>query len=165
MITLQYKLTLEDRINAYRFTLGLENWLACLSLIIFNIVYLVSSYIFGGLADFYDAIKITLLMTFMFFFMFFFFTPFRFLAFSQQKKFQTEYKAVISPEMIEIISEYRSMRMHLTAFQKYRVSKDLIVLYDSWGLFHIFPRRSFPSQADYLTFLSYLEANLGKPQP
>jgi YcxB-like protein len=159
MITLRYQLKPEDCKRAYRFTLGRDNWLSCLFLIIFFIVYLGSSYIFFGLAYFYDRLYTVMLWTFFSYFFVFLFpivTPFRGL--------QAEYVAVISPETIEITSEYRSMRLRLSAFSKYRVSKDQILLYDSWGLFHIFPRRSFPSEEDYQTFLSYLEANLGNPE-
>jgi YcxB-like protein len=84
--------------------------------------------------------------------------------FAQQKTLQVEYQTVISPEMIESTSENGTMRMRLSDFYKYKVGKDLILLYQSQAIFHIFPRRFFASDEDFNTFLSYLEANLGSPK-
>lgn len=84
--------------------------------------------------------------------------------FAQQKTLQVEYQTVISPEMMESTSEYGTMRMRLSDFNKYKVGKDLILLYHSQLVFHMFPRRFFASEEDFNTFLSYLEANLGSPK-
>lgn len=157
-ITLRYKLTPEDCNKAYRFALGLDNWLSHYLGIIFFIIFLGSSYT-----------KLPLALSFMFSFYFhYWIAVFQSNRFSQWKIFQAEYETVISPETIEITSEYGSMRMCLSAFHRYRVSKDLIVLYECnehWWLprFHIFPRRFFLSEGHFKTFLSYLKANLGNP--
>jgi YcxB-like protein len=66
--------------------------------------------------------------------------------------------------MIETTSEHGTMKMRLSDFHKYKVSKDLILLYPSQVIFHMFPRRCFASEEDFKTFLSYLEANLGNPK-
>jgi YcxB-like protein len=165
MITLRYQLKPEDWDSPYfRFAPRLFMALSHLFLLfVYLIVYLGSSYIFGGSAYFYDRLYTVQGMWFIIL-----------LAFgltylggngdNTDKRLQSEYVVAISPETIDIASEYRSVRMRLSAFQKYRVYNDAIVLYDSWGPFHIFPRRYFPSKEDYQTFLSYLEANLCKPQ-
>jgi YcxB-like protein len=166
-ITLRYRLTPEDVNKAYRFALELEldNWLYYLLSIISLTAYLVNSYIFGGLAKFYQDLHFILSITFVYFL--YVIAQFRSHRFSQQQKIlQTEYETVISPEMIEINSENGLMRMHLSAFQSYKVSKDLIVLYEHRDMvliprFHIFPRRFFLSEGHFKTFLSYLKANLG----
>jgi hypothetical protein len=56
------------------------------------------------------------------------------------------------------------MRMRLSDFYKYKVGKDLILLYQSQALFHMFPRRFFSSEEDFKMFRSFLEANLGSPK-
>jgi YcxB-like protein len=78
----------------------------------------------------------------------------------QKKTLKTEFETVITREMIETTSEYGSMRLCLPAFHKYKIQEDAIVLYESWGTFHVIPRRSFPSEQDYETFLFYLDANV-----
>jgi hypothetical protein len=84
--------------------------------------------------------------------------------FSQQKTLQAEYETVISPETIEATSEYGKTTIRLSDFYKYKIGKDIILLYQSQALFHIFPRRFFVSEEDFKTFLSYLETNLGSPK-
>jgi YcxB-like protein len=84
--------------------------------------------------------------------------------FLQQKTLQIEYKSVISPEIIESTSEIGTARIRLSDFHKYKVDKDLILLYQSQAIFLIFPRRFFTLEEDFKIFLSYLEANLGSPE-
>lgn len=82
--------------------------------------------------------------------------------FSQQKSLQGEFEILIFPERIEINSTRGNMRMQLSDFHKYKVNKDMIVLYHSQAMFNIFPRRFFASDAEFKTFISYLKANLKK---
>lgn len=82
--------------------------------------------------------------------------------FSQQKTLHSEHTTVISPETIESTSEHGSMKMRLSDFHRYKVGKDMILLYQSQSLFHMFPRRLFASEEDFQTFISYLEANIGR---
>lgn len=84
--------------------------------------------------------------------------------FLQQKTLHVEHQIMISSEMIETNSEYGVTRMPLSDFCKYKVGKNLILLYQSEALFHIFPRRFFTSEKDFKAFLSYLEAHLGSPK-
>jgi YcxB-like protein len=84
--------------------------------------------------------------------------------FSQQQTLRGEYETVISPEVIETTSKYGTTKIPLSDFHKYKVGKDLILLYQSQSLFHMFPRRFFVSEEDFKTFLSYLGANLGSPK-
>lgn len=84
--------------------------------------------------------------------------------FSQQKAFQVEYQTVISPESLESTSEYGTVRIPLSDFHKYKVGKDLILVYHSSALFYMFPRRFFASDEDFKTFIFYLKANLGSPK-
>lgn len=84
--------------------------------------------------------------------------------FSQEKTRQAEYEVSISPEAIESTSDYGETRIPFSAFDNYRVSDNLILLYFSPVVSYAFPRRHFASDEDFETFLSYLRANLGKPK-
>jgi hypothetical protein len=84
--------------------------------------------------------------------------------FAQQKSLQAQYEIVISPDTIETTSEQGTSRMAITDFYKYKVGQDLVLLYQSQALFHMFPRRVFDSESDFKQFLRYLEANLGHPR-
>jgi hypothetical protein len=173
-ITLRYKLTPEDCKSAYnRFSLGVNNRLDYLAITVLIVIGILGfSYIMNGLTYFFQALHIVLTGVFVYIFLslvyFHYYTAlFQSQRFSQQQKtLQTEYETVISPEMIEIISEYGSMRMRLSAFSSYSVSKNMIVLYEFspywWAIpqFYIFPRRFFLSEGHFKTFLSYLKANL-----
>ena len=82
--------------------------------------------------------------------------------FSQQKTLQVEYETVISPDMIKTTSKNGYVEMPLSDFHRYTVGNDFILLYHSQALFHMFPRRFFESDEDFKTFISYLEASLGR---
>jgi YcxB-like protein len=96
---------------------------------------------------------------------YFFLIPLRVRRLSSQSIYITfEHQIEISPEILEVISVTGTTRMYLTDFHKYKISKEIIVLYLTDQRFHIFPRRCFSSEADVQTFLSYLQANLGSPK-
>ncbi|MBD2310405.1 YcxB family protein [Desertifilum sp. FACHB-1129] len=82
--------------------------------------------------------------------------------FSQQKSLQGEFEIIIFPERIEVTSAQGNLRMPLADFHKYKVSKDMILLYHSQAMFNLFPRRFFASDAEFKTFIAYLKTNLNK---
>lgn len=84
---------------------------------------------------------------------------------SQSTYITFENQVEISPEILEVVGVTGTTRMRLADCNKYKVSKDLIMLYLTNRGFFMFPRRCFPSEADVQTFLSYLQENLGAPKP
>jgi YcxB-like protein len=173
MITLRYRLRSEDYIKAQYLHMKTDlrpRLLLFLGTILFYLFFLFAISPFEFSASFIpNSLTSWIFVIFGMFYLFLF--PFLALpwyarrTFSQRKTLRTEHEAVISPEMIEITSEYGLKRMHLSPLYTYKVCKTLILLYGSPASFHIFPRRFFPSEENYKTFLSYLEANLGNPKP
>jgi YcxB-like protein len=167
MITLQCKLTPEDYIKALYLNMRPSPWLKYVGIaaLAFCLVMLVSAafssnrYI-GGFRTFVPMLGIGLFYVFI---LFYSIPRNARRIFSQQKTLQVEYKTVISPEVIETTSENGSMRMNLSDFHKYKVSKDLVLLYQSQAIFHMFPRRFFATEEDFELFISYLEDHLGSP--
>ncbi|WP_019502927.1 YcxB family protein [Pseudanabaena sp. PCC 6802] len=84
--------------------------------------------------------------------------------FSRRKHPQDEDEATLYPEIIELVSRYGTSRIPISDFDKYRIGETMVLLYLPNRVFLIFPRRSFPSEEDFQTFLSYLRSNLGKPK-
>jgi membrane protein implicated in regulation of membrane protease activity len=168
MITLkQCKLTPEDYIEAQYLHMRPSPWLkyfgiALMSLLVVVLVALVaSSFSFSSLISVFGVFVYILI----FWVIYAVVLPWNVRRiFSQQKTLQGEYETVISPEMLEATSENGTMRMRLSDFYKYKVGKDLILLYQSQALFHMFPRRFFSSEEDFKMFRSFLEANLGSPK-
>lgn len=96
---------------------------------------------------------------------YFFLLPARIRRLASQSTYITfENQVEISPEILEVVGVTGTIRMRLADCNKYKVSKDLIMLYLTNREFFMFPRRCFPSEADVQTFLSYLQANLGAPK-
>ena len=173
MITLQQcKLKPEDYIKAQYLHIRPSPWLKYLGIALLSLwlVFLVASvFPLGSSTSAFGAV--THILSFGLIYALIIYITFRVILpwnvrriFSQQKTLQVEYETVLSPEMFETTSENGTMRMRLSDFHKYKVGKDLILLYQSQALFHMFPRRFFASEEDFKTFLSYLEANLGNPK-
>ncbi len=168
MITLQCKLKPEDYIKANYLHIRPSPWLkylsiAFLSLCIVILVASVSS--LDSFTSVLSALAPILFFGLIYAFILFILIPWNARRiFSQQKMLQAEYEVAISPEMFEVTSENGTMRIRLSDFYKYKVGKDLVLLYQSQALFHMVPRRFFSSDEDFKTFLSYLEANLGNPK-
>lgn len=163
MITLQQcKLKPEDYIKAQYLHMRPSPWLKylCIALLSLYLVLLVaSSFRLGSLDS--DSYPIFGLIFGLILYLYVVIPWNTRRMFSQQKTLQVEHEILISPEMIEITSEHGTTRMRLSEFHTYKVGKDLILLYHSQALFHMFPRRFFALEEDFETFLSYLEANLG----
>lgn len=168
MITLQCKLKPEDYIKAQYLHMRPSPWLKYLGIALLSLCLVIvvasafSSIAFEQVASTFAPL---LFLGLLYAFILFVILPWNVRrVFAQQKTLQGEYETIISPEMIETTSEHGTTRMRLSDFYKYKVSKDIILLYQSQALFHMFPRRFFTSEEDFNTFLSYLEANLGKPK-
>lgn len=168
MITLQCKLKPEDYIKAQYLHMQPSPWLKYLGITLLSlclVVLVASGPSSVSLTTTFSAFAPIFLLGLLYAFILFAVIPWKVRRiFAQQKTLHVEYQTAISPEMIESTSENGNMRMRLSDFHKYKVGKDLILLYHSQALFHMFPRRFFASEEDFKTFLSYLEANLGSPK-
>jgi YcxB-like protein len=168
MITLQCKLEPEDYIKAQYLHMQPSPWLKYLGIALLSLCLVIVAASVPSSVSLATAISVfapILLLGVIYGFMLLFIIPWNVRRiFAQQKTLHLEYQTVISPEMIESTSENGTMRMRLSDFHKYKVGKDLILLYHSQIVFHMFPRRFFASEEDFNTFLSYLEANLGSPK-
>lgn len=167
MITLRCRLTSEDYLRAFYLHTRFNRWLPYLSLalvILGVIVYMTSSYtlealvaLIRGLAPvfFFSLVGLSIYCTIM---------PRcvrRF--FSHPRTVVAEYSLLISPETIETIYKNTYMRTSLSNLKTYKINRHFVLLYNSQGLSGlstIIPRRSFASEEDLQTFLSYLEDNL-----
>ncbi|MFG6094849.1 YcxB family protein [Leptothoe sp. ISB3NOV94-8A] len=79
--------------------------------------------------------------------------------------FLFENQIQISPDILEIVDANGTTRTRLTDYVKYKFNRDLIILYITDRAFHVLPRHSFPSEENFQMFLTYLQNNLGSPQP
>jgi len=79
--------------------------------------------------------------------------------------FLFENQIQISPDALEIVDANGTTKIRLADYVKYKFNRDLIILYVTDRAFHLFPRRSFPSEENFQLFLTYLQNNLGSPQP
>jgi YcxB-like protein len=167
MITFRGKLQSADIIKAMYLHMRPRPWLKYLGIALLSlyIVFLTTGSLLVGFGKFFSLFGPPLLFVlFAVFFVFISIHRNARLTFSQQKTIQDEHETMISPEMIESTSETGTMRLRLSDFYKYKVGKDLILLYQSHLLFHIFPRHFFTSEEDFKTVLSYLQATLGSPK-
>lgn len=168
MITLQGKCEPKDYINAQYLHLRPKPWfkyvaIALLSLCL--VILLASASSPDSLLNALSIFVPILIWGLFYIFILFVIMPWNMRRiYSQQKILHVEYTTVISPETIESSSKNGTMKMRLSDFHKYKVGKDMILLYQSQALFHMFPRRFFVSEEDFQTFISYLEANLGRPK-
>ncbi|MFG6106834.1 YcxB family protein [Leptothoe sp. EHU-05/26/07-4] len=76
-----------------------------------------------------------------------------------------EHQVEISPEILEITEVNGTTRIRLADYIKYKFDQDLVILYVTDRAFHIFPRRCFSTESNFKKFLTYLQNNLGAPQP
>jgi YcxB-like protein len=172
MITLQCKLKPEDYIKAQYLHMRPSPWLKYLSIALLSLWLVVLVTVTFSSGSLTNALRfvIPILLPTLFFCLIYGLILFVTIPwqtrriFSQQKTLQMEYETVISPETIETTSQHGNTKINLSDFHKYKVGKDLILLYQSQVLFQMFPRHFFASEEDFKTFLSYLEANLGSPK-
>lgn len=83
--------------------------------------------------------------------------------FGQQKSLQVVREIEITPEGCTSSSAFGVVTMKWKDFHKYKVGRDLILVYHSDPLFQMFPKRWF-SADEYTQFQEYLRANLGAPK-
>ena len=163
MITLQCKLTPEDYIQALRLHMQ-QPWIKYLAFVVLGLYLAMFIHLIAiGSSLTLIAERLIALLTFVLAFgiIYFVIQPWNARRiFSQQKTLQVEYEAVISPDTLTTTTQNGHYEMPLADFHKYKVGKNLVLVYQSQVLFHMFPRRFFASDEDFNTFLSYLEARL-----
>ncbi|MEM1253981.1 MAG: YcxB family protein [Cyanobacteria bacterium P01_H01_bin.21] len=163
MITLQCQLKPEDYIQATRLHMR-QTWLKYLALLVLGLYLAIFIHLIvtgSSLALMIERLLPFSILVLTYGVIYFVIQPWNARRiFSQQKTLQAEYEMVISPDTITSTTKNGYVEMPLSDFHKYKVGKDLILVYQSQALFHMFPRRFFASDEDYNTFLLYLEANL-----
>lgn len=80
--------------------------------------------------------------------------------FWQQKMLQEPYEAIITDEMFEAVSNFGTSRIPWTEFHKYKVGKDMILVYQSDRLYHMFMKRWFTDE-EFTSFQGILRDQLG----
>ena len=83
--------------------------------------------------------------------------------FRQQKTLQRPYDIRLSEEVLESVSEDGRVKMPWKNFHKYKMSKEMILVYQSDAIFHMFPKRWF-AEEQFLEFQNILLRQLGKPR-
>ncbi|MBW4652033.1 MAG: YcxB family protein [Kaiparowitsia implicata GSE-PSE-MK54-09C] len=83
--------------------------------------------------------------------------------YKQQKTMQEPFE--LEPTAVKIIetSSRGISRLRWTDFHKYKLGKDIVLVYQSDPLFQIFPKRWF-SEDEYREFRQILKGALGKPK-
>lgn len=83
--------------------------------------------------------------------------------YKQQKTLQEPFESEISSDEFISTNSLGTARLRWKDFHKYKVGKDMILVYQSDLMFHMFPRRWF-CEGDYERFLEILNSALGKPK-
>lgn len=83
--------------------------------------------------------------------------------FRQQKSLHSPWECDLSEETCESRSAHGHARVPWTEFHRYKMGRDMVLVYHSDVLFSVFPRRWF-TEAQFDEFLRILEHQLGKPQ-
>jgi hypothetical protein len=81
----------------------------------------------------------------------------------QQKALQEPFVAEISSDEFVSTNSIGTARLRWKDFHKYKVGKNLILVYQSDAIFHMFPRRWF-GEGEYETLLEILKSSLGPPK-
>jgi hypothetical protein len=83
--------------------------------------------------------------------------------FRQQKALHEPYEVELTDEALSSMSAYGDFKMEWSAFHKYKTSKNLILVYQSDAIFHMFPRRWF-TESQFTEFHAILKKQLGRPK-
>lgn len=84
--------------------------------------------------------------------------------YKQQKSLQEPYDAELSQDEFISSNSLGTARIKWADFHKYKVAKDMILVYQSDLIFHMFPRRWF-NEGEYEKLLEILKLELGEPKP
>jgi hypothetical protein len=79
----------------------------------------------------------------------------------QQKLLHEELIVEISDVHLMMKSPHGQGTLPWEVFHKWKADKQMVLVYQSDVMFHIFPRRAFPSLEDFQTFQSLLSTKLG----
>ena len=83
--------------------------------------------------------------------------------FKQQKTLHEPYDVEITEDYFASTSSLGFSKISWSDFYKYRVGKDLILVYQSEVMFHMFPKRWF-LETDYQKLTEILQGALGDPK-
>lgn len=83
--------------------------------------------------------------------------------YKQQKTLQEPYDSELTDDEFISTNSIGAARIKWRDFHKYKVGRDMILLYQSDLIFHMFPRRWF-GEGEYDRFLAILKSSLGEPK-
>lgn len=83
--------------------------------------------------------------------------------FRQSKLAREPFTLEIDAESVRFVASYGDSTLKWTDFHKYKVGKDLILLYQNDAFFHTFPRRWFTPE-QFQEVLGFLKHALGEPK-
>lgn len=83
--------------------------------------------------------------------------------YKQQKTLQEAFDSELTEEEFISTTSFGSTRLKWRDFYKYKVGKDMILVYQSDAIFHMFPRRWFPD-GEYDRLIEILRSMLGDPK-
>ena len=84
--------------------------------------------------------------------------------YEQQKLLHSEFTVEISDEHLVTRSVHGESKLPWSMFHKWKSGGDIVLLYQSDALFHVFPGRSFTSAADFESFQDILSEHVGPPR-
>lgn len=80
--------------------------------------------------------------------------------FAQQKLLHEPMEIEITPAGFSTTATYGTSHLEWRALHKYKAGKELMLVYQSDVIFHMFPRRWFASDADWNQLRAYLQQSL-----
>jgi hypothetical protein len=83
----------------------------------------------------------------------------------QQKLLQDELLVEISDTHLTTKSQHGQGALPWEVFHRWKMANDLVLVYQSDVLFHIFPRRAFSSSEEFQNFQTLLSSKLGPQKP
>jgi len=81
----------------------------------------------------------------------------------QQKTLQEPYESEVTDEVYATVSVLGTTSMPWKEFHKYKMNKDMLLVYQSDVIYHMFPKRWF-TEDQFTEFKAILQRQLGQPK-
>ncbi len=167
-MTINCQVTLDDYVKAHRLAHRPRPWLrmAMWTVAIVYVVFAVTmtwAWISSGTAEFSNWLVLFLGPYFAA--LYFVWLPARVKKLYLQQKGPKEFNAEIRADAVRLTSERGDVTLPLVELHKWKKNSDMVLLFHSDALYHIFARRWFSSNADFERFHSILETALGPGKP
>ena len=83
--------------------------------------------------------------------------------FKQQQTLQIPYESELTDDAFASVSVHGNATMPWSVFHKYKLNKNIILLYQSDAIYHMFPKRWF-TENEFTEFRAILQRHLGQPK-